>query len=105
MAAYLVDLQAVVQCSHVGQAKTLKANLRVKVDGKPVITQTSSYAVTGCSLASTGATPCATGRFRTAATRVKAGGEPVVLADSQSTCIPTGNPLVVLSTQKRVKGL
>jgi len=48
--------------------------------------------------------PCATAQFVTAATRVRAGGVPVLLQDSQSTCVPTGTPLNIVVTQVRVKG-
>jgi hypothetical protein len=36
------------------------------------------------------------------ATRVKAGGFPVVIFSGQSTCAPTGNPMVPRVAQKRV---
>ena len=40
-----------------------------------------------------GAPPCATAQWTTAATRVTAMGQPVLLQDSQATCVPTGTPL------------
>jgi hypothetical protein len=36
------------------------------------------------------------------ATRVLAGGSPVVTLASQSTCVPTGTPMLPLAAQPRV---
>ena len=47
--------------------------------------------------------PCATAQWTTGALRVKASGTPVLLQDSQSTCVPTGTPLSVMVVQARVK--
>jgi hypothetical protein len=41
----------------------------------------------------------------TAATRVTLGGQPALLQDSQSLCVPTGTPLQVVVCQTRVKGM
>jgi hypothetical protein len=45
-----------------------------------------------------------TAQFVTAALRVMANGQPVVLQDSQSVCAPTGTPLLPAVTQMRVTG-
>jgi hypothetical protein len=37
--------------------------------------------------------------------RVTSNGLPVLLQDSQAICAPTGTPLVILTTQVRVKGM
>jgi hypothetical protein len=44
-----------------------------------------------------------TAQWTTAATRVTAGGAPVLLQDSVAVCAPTGTGLNVLLTQLRVK--
>jgi hypothetical protein len=49
--------------------------------------------------------PCVSAQFVTAATRVTALGQPVLLQDSQSICLPTGTPLLPLVTQVRVTGM
>ena len=36
---------------------------------------------------------------------VPAGGQPVLLQDSQAVCAPTGTPLTVVVTQVRVRGM
>jgi hypothetical protein len=40
----------------------------------------------------------------TAAIRVKASGQPVLLKDSQAVCAPTGTGVNIIVTQLRVKG-
>ncbi|UUZ47656.1 hypothetical protein LP420_31525 [Massilia sp. B-10] len=45
-----------------------------------------------------------TANWVTGAVRVKAGGMPVLMQDSQSVCVPTGTPLNIVMTQVRVKG-
>ena len=47
--------------------------------------------------------PCVTANWVTAALRVRAGGQPVLLQDSQAVCVPNGTPLTVAMTQLRVK--
>jgi hypothetical protein len=62
--------------------------------------------VAGCPFVTPAGTPqpCVTAQWTTAAVRVKAGGQPVLLADSQATCAPNGTGTVVSVTQVRVKG-
>jgi len=102
----LVHLGATVMCSHAGQATPISPFPRVTVSGQPVVTLATPYAVAGCSLpppiAANG--PCVTAQWITGATRVFAGGQPVILATSQSVCAPTGTPLIVAVTQMRVNG-
>lgn len=105
MPGFLLHLGAQVICAHApGQATPVVTNPRVKVSGQPIVVQTTQYAVAGCALTGTPNPPCATASWITAATRVRAGGVPVLLQDSQSLCAPTGTPLTVLATQTRVKG-
>jgi hypothetical protein len=77
----------------------------VKVSGQPVVTQAAPYTVAGCPFNVSGApVPCVTATWVTAAIRVRAGGLPVLLQDSQAICAPNGTPLSVVMTQVRVKG-
>ena len=102
---YILHEQAVVQCLDGGKADPVIVNQRVKVSGKHIVTQSSTYTIKGCSLASSGTGVfCATASWTKAALHVKAGGVPVVLDDSQATCVNTGKGLKVVSTQTRVKG-
>jgi hypothetical protein len=104
MPGFLLHQDAKVQCAHAGDAKPATPDLRVKVDGKSVTTQTPPYQVSGCSLPPNAGGPCVTASWLVAALRVKASGMAVLLADSQATCVPTGAPVTILQTQTRVKG-
>ena len=92
-------------CAHGGQASPTAPSPRVKVGGQPVATQASPWTVAGCGFVPTaGNGPCVTAQWITAAVRVRAGGQPVLLQDSQAVCAPTGTGVIVAVTQVRVKG-
>ncbi len=104
MPGYILHVGATVMCMHGGQAQPTASNPRVKVGGQPIVTQTTTYTIAGCSFVPTaGNGPCVTAQFVTAATRVRAGGVPVLLADSQAVCTPTGTGVNIVVTQMRVK--
>jgi hypothetical protein len=108
MPGFLLHLGATVNCSHApGQATPTKTSTKVTVSAQPIVTQTSPYTVAGCSMPppSAGNGPCATAQFTTAATRITSEGQPVLLQDSQATCVPTGTPLLIITTQTRVTGI
>ncbi len=106
MPGFLVHLGATVLCAHGGQAMPTSPNPRVLVGGQPVATQAAPYSVAGCPFVTgTAPTPCLTGQWLTAATRVLVGGVPAVLLDSQSLCVPNGTPLMITATQPRVTGM
>ena len=104
MPGMLLHMGATVLCMHTGQAQPTVSNPRVRVGGQPIVTQTSTYAIAGCALTGTPNPPCATAQWVTGAMRVRAGGVPVLLQDSQAVCVPTGTGLNVLVTQMRVRG-
>jgi uncharacterized Zn-binding protein involved in type VI secretion len=106
MPGYLLHVGALVQCAHMGMAQPTLKNPRVKVMGQMIVTQGSTYTVSGCTLPPpmAGNGPCVTAQWVTAALRVLADGLPVLLSDSQAVCTPTGTPLSVKVTQFRVKG-
>src|SRR6202008_3175717 len=95
---------AVVFCAHAGQAMPTSPFPRVKVAGQPVVVQPVPWTVAGCILPPVAGGPCVTASFLTGALRVKAGGMPVLLQDSQAICAPTGTPLTAAVVQPRVKG-
>ncbi|MCP4689206.1 MAG: hypothetical protein GY859_14220 [Desulfobacterales bacterium] len=106
MPGYLLHMGATVICAHAGQATPSAPNPRVKVGGQSIVTQPAVYTVAGCPFNVSGApVPCVTAQWVTAATRVTAGGQPVLLQDSQSICTPNGTPLNIIVTQVRVKGM
>lgn len=101
----LLHVGATVQCVHGGQAQPTAPNPRVLVSGQPIVTQPAPYIITGCPFNVSGApVPCVTGQWMTAATRILSNGLPVLLMDSQATCIPNGTPLLITATQTRVIG-
>ena len=107
MPGFLLHQSATVLCAHAGQATPTVPNPRVKVSGQMVVTQPTVYTVAGCTLPPPPAAngPCVTAQFITGALRVRVGGMPVLLQDSQAICVPTGTPLTIVVTQVRVKGM
>lgn len=104
MADPLLHKDATVSCVHQGRAQPGSASTRVKVSGKPVVSMPVTYTVSACTLPTNAGGPCATALWSGPAKRVKAGGMPVVLSTSSSTCAPTGTKLLVTVVQFRVKG-
>jgi hypothetical protein len=105
MPGYLLHVGATVLCAHGGQAMPTVPFPRVKVGGQPVATQSAPYSVAGCTNPPASGGPDTIANWVTAAVRVRAGGVPVLLQDSQALCAPTGTPLTVVMTQFRVKGM
>jgi hypothetical protein len=105
MPGFLLHMGATVLCAHAGQAQPTVTNPRVKVGGQPVVTLPTVYSIAGCTMPppSAGNGPCVTAQFTMGATRVRAGGQPVLLQDGQAICTPTGTPLNIVLTQLRVK--
>jgi hypothetical protein len=105
MPGFLLHVGATVLCAHGGQAQPTVPFPRVTVGGQPVVTQSAPYAVAGCPFPPPSGGPCVTAQWIMGATRVLAGGTPVLLQDSQAICAPTGTPVTVVMTQFRVKGM
>jgi hypothetical protein len=107
MPGFLLHLGATVLCSHGGQAQPTSPNPRVLVSGQPIVLQPMPYSVIGCPFTTPAGNPlpCVTAQWITAATRILSNGMPVLLIDSQATCIPNGTPVLILSAQPRVTGI
>lgn len=101
----VLHLGATVLCAHGGHATPVVTVPRVSVSGQPVAALSSSYVVAGCTLPPSAGGPCVTAQFVTAATRVTALGQPLLLQDSQALCAPTGTPLTPLVVQTRVTAI
>ncbi len=102
MPGFLLHKDAQVKCMHGGDAKPDKTVTKVKVDGKPIVTQLSPYSITGCGLSSG---PCSKALIWTKGSqRVFCDKVPVLLQSSQTTCIPSGGGVIIVKTQNRVKG-
>ncbi|HTN47552.1 MAG TPA: hypothetical protein VL098_14470 [Flavipsychrobacter sp.] len=106
MPGFLLHVGATVLCSHGGQAQPTSPNPRVLVSGQPIVMQPAPYAIAGCPFTTPGGSPlpCVTAQWVTAATRITSNGMPVLLMDSQATCIPNGTPVSIVITQTRVTG-
>ena len=104
MPGMVLHVGATVLCMHGGQAQPTAPNPRVLLSGQPVVTMSTPYIVAGCPLVPPPSPPCVTAQWVTGATRVRAGGAPVLLQDSQAVCVPTGTGLNAVATQLRVKG-
>jgi len=105
MPGFILHVGATVLCTHGGQAQPTTPNPRVRVGGQPVVTQVAPYTVAGCPFNVSGApVPCVTAQWVTGALRVRAGGQPLLLQDSQAICAPNGTPVNIVMTQVRVKG-
>jgi hypothetical protein len=107
MPGFLLHAGATVTCAHGGQALPSQPNPRVMVMGQPTVTRAASYLIEGCPLPSPPNSngPCATAVWITAAERVTSNGQPLLLADSQAICTPTGTPLTVGASQTRALGI
>lgn len=100
MPGFLLHAGATVICPHGGSASPAQPNSRVTIDGQPIATLSSGFVIAGCRLS--GNARCETAHFVTAANRVTANGQPVLLSDSESVCEPSGTPLVIVQIQTRV---
>jgi len=88
---------------HGGQAQPVAPNPRVLVSGMPVSTLATLYVVAGCPFVPLGGNgPCISAQWTVGATRVFAGGAPLVLQSGMAVCAPTGTGLIVMTTQPRV---
>src|SRR5262249_59520242 len=85
-----------------GRATPLAPVPRVMLSGQPAVTLASPYAIAACGLTGTTAPPCVTGQWMLGAARVLAGGMPVATMFGQSTCVPTGTPMLPVAAQTRV---
>jgi hypothetical protein len=105
MPGFLLHSGATVMCAHAGQAQPMVPFPRVTVSGMAITTMASPYMITGCPFVSPANGPCVTAQWTVGATRVMAGGMPVLLQTSQAICAPTATPLNIMLTQTRVTGL
>lgn len=92
---------AAVTCTHGGQAQAVSPSPRVFVSTMPAVTVATQYAIAGCSLTGSGAPPCASGQWVSGSVRVLSMGVPLAVQSGQSTCVPTGTPMIPVSVQPR----
>ena len=107
MPGFILHAGATVTCSHAGPAQPTVPTPRVLVMGMPSVTMAAPFVIAGCTLPAitSGAPPCVSATWISAALRVSSNGQPLLLLDSQASCIPTGTPLLILATQTRVSAM
>ena len=98
----ILHLGASVLCAHGGQATPTVPFPRVLVGGQPVTSLSTPYVVAGCPFPPVSGGPCVTAQWVVGATRVLAGGIPVVIQGGTAVCVPTGTPLLPIVVQPRV---
>jgi hypothetical protein len=97
-------------CPHGGQISSITTNTRVLVNRRPVVTQTDTFTIIGCTFPPSGTPhPCVMSKWHIPATRILVSGKPAILQDSQGMCYsadqsPQGPPIVI-STQIRARGV
>ena len=107
MPGFILHQGATVLCTHGGQAQPTVVSPRVTVSGQPIVLQPSPHTVAGCPFTTPGGTPqpCITANWVSGATRITSNGMPVLLQDSQATCVPNGTPVTIVSTQSKVTAI
>lgn len=104
MPGFLLHQGATVLCLHGGQAQATVPNPRVRVSGQMTVQQPNPWVIAGCPFTpGPSPVPCVTAQWVTGATRVRSGGMPLLLQDSQAVCAPNGTGVNILVTQVRVR--
>ena len=104
MPGFVLHQGATVLCLHGGQAQATVPNPRVKVSSQMTVQQPNPWVVAGCPFTPGPVlVPCVTAQWVVGATRVRSGGLPLLLQDSQAVCVPNGTGVNILVTQLRVK--
>jgi len=102
MGGFLVQVGAMVLCSHGGQATATVPNPRVMIDGQPTVLLSGPWVVAGCPLVPPPLPPCVSAQWVMGTTRVTSTGQPLVVQSGQAITVPNGTPLMVVVTQTRV---
>lgn len=95
-------------CPHGGSLQIVAASPRVTVSGMPVAVLTDQGPIAGCVFTLPGGKPqpCVTTRWTAAATRVTAGGQPVLINPVVALCLSAeqipGGPPIIAASQTRV---
>lgn len=103
MPGTILTKDTTIQCGHGATATAVAPQPRVTIAGGAVLVAASTHAVPGCPLTPPSTPPkCVTLAWMMPATRVTAGGVPVLISTSMSQSTGNGTPGVVASTQSRV---
>lgn len=111
MAAPILQLGVTMQCPHGGTGSVVNTNTRVKVGGGFALLATDTYTIAGCPFTLPSGTPhpCVTIQWTAPATRVKVGGNPVLLQSSVGLCTAADQAVqgtaIVSGVQTQAKGM
>lgn len=98
-----VQQGAGVLCAHGGQAQPSVPSPRVRLSGAAAVTTTAPWLVAGCPFPPVSGGPCVTATWAAGSVRVTSMGQPLVIQGGFATCVPTGVPLTVVTSQPRVR--
>lgn len=115
MGSHIFHVGASAMCPHGAPISVASSNARVRVGGQPVALASDTCSIAGCPFqvplppGGTKPQPCVSVNWLVPSSRVRVGGQAVVLKVSTGICqsaeqIPQGSPNVV-ATQFRVSGL
>lgn len=107
MPGFLLSVDAIVNCLHLGVATPMTVLPSVLLTGAPAIGVLSPWGIVGCTLPppTVANGPCVTAMFSNPAMCVTSFGVPLLLNDSQAICAPSGTPLIISETQLQVAGM
>ena len=105
MPGFVLNISSAIECSFKGVVKAATGVPQVLVLNQPVVTQSDTYQVLLCQESSPAPGPfkCLKATWQSAATKVTAKGQPILLMDSQGQGVQTApHPLTVTQTQQKV---
>jgi hypothetical protein len=110
MPGLLLNMMAQVTCSHAGKVQLVAPNPRVLLNGVPAPLIASPFVVAGCTMppppAGNGPDASGTWILVSGTTRVTSMGQPLVVQSTQSTCLVTGAPgIIVEAGQMKVSAI
>jgi hypothetical protein len=96
-----LNASSVLTCTHAAKVTHTPSQPRVLVQGAPVLVQTDANMIVGCPFTLPGGkpSPCVSIRWTTAAVRVLAGNQPVLVQSAVGLCqspeqAPQGPPII-----------
>jgi len=104
MPGFLLHDGATVQCAHGGRGKPIATNPKVSVSKQQTVFLSMQWSISGCANPPSAGGPCTMGTFTVGTTRVTSNSQPLAIFGGTGTCIPTGVPLLTISSQTKVTG-
>ncbi|MDI2131686.1 hypothetical protein [Yinghuangia seranimata] len=110
MPGFVLHQGVTITCPHGGSGTLVPSVANVTVDRKPVAVEGDTTTVAGCGFNVAGApSPCVQVRWMLPATRLTAGGHPLLLSSSVGLCVNVGGApqgtAVVSGYQTKVRGV